>query len=148
MGKLLKHKNHTPAPVVEFLAVDRPKVEVFAPVKAAPKHEPPKKIETKDHIMRWMCLGCGGFWSTGEKPIVMCPYCADRYYLDNILEDVPPRLTNCANRLRLRSQNVTDVGLDVKFCSLCGNADKRYAHDEEHLSLKVWQDKVLKEIGL
>ncbi len=96
---------------------------------------------------RWMCLGCGQFFSYGGRPI-LCPYCGDAWLADNIGEDLPPRWTNVRVDFPCGHALSTDVGLDIKYCCHCGIEGKVYAHEGEHLSLKSWQLKELERLGI
>lgn len=44
---------------------------------------------------RYMCLACGVFFQ-GEKErtwgVDKCPNCKDIYYVDNVIEDIPPHI--------------------------------------------------------
>lgn len=96
---------------------------------------------------RYMCMGCGRFWNSDRRP-TMCPYCADGCYCDNIVEGAPPKISNVRIDFPCGHCMSTDIGLDVKYCPVCGNPEKKYFHEGEYFSLKNWQLQELERLGL
>lgn len=92
---------------------------------------------------RYMCLACGRFWGVEEKLVngkSFCPYCKDRYFVDNCVENVPPPMfyekiieLGCGHKL------LTDVPGDMTICSICKSDISETAKAFENLTLKNWQ---------
>ena len=99
----------------------------------------------KDQMMKHMCLGCGRYFATEEKP-ERCPYCADVYLTNNIIPGVPPPigeewniLTPCNHRF------ITDMPGDVITCPTCGHSGEG---ELEGRTLKDWQEEQLKRMEI
>lgn len=96
---------------------------------------------------RYCCMGCGLYWASGARSN-NCPHCADRYFCDNVDEDVPPKFSNvridCINGHSMS----TDTGGDVKYCCICKSEDLKFATPGPYFKLKDWQLKKLEELGI
>jgi hypothetical protein len=93
---------------------------------------------------RFMCLSCGRFFSM-EHPMesqkTVCPFCADLFFCDNIIPDVPPYLEGpidvtfaCEHKIQ------TDFVGDIQWCPVCGETVNTPIMGPK---LKTWQESVI-----
>lgn len=90
--------------------------------------------------MKFMCLNCGRFFIMENKLVMfetICPYCKDSYFVDNVIPDVPPDITEaikidfpCGHSI------VSDMVKDIQACPVCGIS----VSFTEGMSLKEWQN--------
>lgn len=92
-------------------------------------------------------MGCGKYWSVDSRP-VMCPYCADKYFVDNIDKNIPPPFTNIRVDFACGHALSCDLGADIKYCSECGSQNKDYKFEGTPLSLKDYQTEILDRLGI
>lgn len=98
-------------------------------------------------IARFMCLGCGRFWALKDARPVICPYCGDAYYVDNVLTDVPPPLGGWLAGCMLECGHwlESDIPGDIKVCPICRHTLK-YGFDGP--TVKDWQRRELERLGI
>lgn len=96
---------------------------------------------------KYMCLGCGRFWRTPHEMKFMeinCPYCGDRYYVDNVVHGVPADLgVEHEFNLPCGHSLASDIPGDLNFCCVCGTGIQ-----VEGLTLRGWQEEELRRLGL
>ena len=100
-------------------------------------------------MKKYMCLGCGKFWRSEvelQPTQNYCPYCRDMYWTFNILDEVPPPLSEetdffltCGHSVRV------DLTGDLKFCCVCGEPVEG---ERAGLTQIEWQEQQLERLGL
>ena len=98
--------------------------------------------------MKFTCFNCGRFF-TIEDPLVMfttvCPYCKDSYFADNVIQGIPPDITESTKVDFPCGHSITsDMVKDIVACPVCGVT----ASFTEGMSLKEWQNSEIERIGL
>ena len=98
--------------------------------------------------MKFTCFNCGRFF-TMEDPLVMfttvCPYCKDSYFADNVIQGIPPDITESTKVDFSCGHSITsDMVKDIVACPVCGVT----ASFTEGMSLKEWQNSEIERIGL
>lgn len=97
---------------------------------------------------RYMCLACGRFWRSEQRPD-HCPYCKDKYYVDNVILDAPPSPLNAFSFIcpECKNSQVVDFPGDLSFCCVC---DATFFPDENLREITQFnhQLKRLEELGI
>ena len=62
--------------------------------------------------MRYMCLSCGHFYEDEPGRVCaehdQCPECKGTYFVDNVIDDVPPQIDNLEE---WQNQRLEELGL-------------------------------------
>lgn len=89
------------------------------------------------------CMGCGRFWVLSGTP-KNCPYCADAYYCDNVIDEIPPPLGQHEIKCDGCGAEFVVETNDAKFCVMC----KKEFTVEGGISQSEHQSIILDKMGL